>query len=183
MWVVRDYPHLMPIYALGELVPQIDRSAYIHPDAVIIGSVIIGPESSVWPTAVLRADTGVLTIGARTNIQDGAVIHTHSKHVTTIGDDVVVAHNVHIEGAVIGNSSLIGSGSTVLQGSTIGFNALVGAQALVPPNTEVPDYAKALGVPAKIILDSVEPGFGSPNAKFYVAAGKKYSQELRKIED
>ena len=173
----------MPIYALGDLIPLIHDSAYVHPDAVIIGSVVIGPDSTVWPGAVLRGDPGVITVGSRTNIQDGAVIHTHSKHVTTIGDDVVIGHNVHIEGAIIGDASLIGSGSTVLQGSTIGFNALVGAQALVPPNTTIPDYAKALGVPAKLILNSVEPGFGSPNAQFYVAAGKRYAKELRLITD
>ncbi len=135
----------MPIYALGDLIPLIHDSAYVHPDAVIIGSVVIGPDSTVWPGAVLRGDTGVITVGSRTNIQDGAVIHTHSKHVTTIGNDVVIGHNVHIEGAIIGDASLIGSGSTVLQGSTIGFNALVGGTSFSAAKHHHPGLRQSFG--------------------------------------
>lgn len=172
----------MPLYALGELSPQIHESAYIHPDAVIIGNVTIGAESTVWPTAVLRGDFGIITVGARTSIQDGAVIHTRATQPTHIGDDCVVGHNVHIEGSSIGDGTLIGSGSTVLPGCTIGNNALVGAQALVSPNTVIPDFAKAIGVPARVSENSVEPGFASSNVAVYVEAGKRYKKELRVLE-
>jgi len=169
----------MPIYALGDLAPLIHESAYVHPDAVVIGNVTIGAESTVWPTAVLRGDFGIITVGARTSIQDGAVIHTRASQPTHIGDDCVIGHNVHIEGSSIGNATLIGSGSTVLPGCTIGNNALVGAQALVSPNTVIPDFAKALGVPARIIENSVELGFTSTNVAVYVDAGKRYKKKLR----
>ncbi|MFA7324821.1 MAG: gamma carbonic anhydrase family protein, partial [Candidatus Nanopelagicales bacterium] len=128
----------MPIYAIGDREPQIDPTAFIHPDAVVIGDVRIGPESSVWPTAVLRADYGSIIIGAQTSIQDGSIIHCTDEEDTVIGDRCTVGHNVHIEGATIHDDCLIGSGSIVLNGSVIGPNALVGAGALVPNRRIVP---------------------------------------------
>ena len=104
----------MAIYALGDLEPQIDASAFVHPDAVVIGAVRIGPEASIWPTAVLRGDFGRIDIGARTSIQDGTVLHTTETWSTLVGDDCVVGHNVHAEGCRIGDRCLIGSGSVVL---------------------------------------------------------------------
>src|SRR5262245_55270767 len=89
----------MPIYALGDLEPDIHPDAFIHPDAVIIGRVTIGERSSVWPAAVLRGDIeGGIRIGARTSIQDGAVIHTTYEQATTVGDDCTIGHLVHLEG-------------------------------------------------------------------------------------
>ncbi|MEI2421512.1 gamma carbonic anhydrase family protein, partial [Arthrospira platensis SPKY2] len=91
----------MAIYALDHQIPVIHESAYVHPDAVVIGSVTIGPESSVWPGAVLRGDDGEITIGARTSIQDNAVLHTTPLHPTVVGDDCVIGHLVHLEGCRI----------------------------------------------------------------------------------
>src|SRR5664279_4852951 len=84
------------IYALGDQVPEIHPDAFVHPDATVIGSVVIGAESSVWPRAVLRGDYGLITVGARTSIQDGSVIHTTQSHPTSIGDDCVIGHLVHM---------------------------------------------------------------------------------------
>ena len=131
----------MPIYALGERTPQIDPSAFIHPDAVIIGDVIIGPESTVWPTAVLRGDHGSIVVGARTSIQDGTVVHCTQHHPTTIGDRCVVGHNAHLEGCTIEDDCLVGSGSIVLHRAVVRRGALVGASALVPNDTDVPERA------------------------------------------
>src|SRR5689334_8410147 len=104
----------MPIYALGDQVPTIDPTAYIHPDAVVIGSVTIGAESSVWPGAVLRGDDGDILIGARTSIQDGSVLHTTPVQATTVGDECVIGHIVHLEACIIEDGALIGNGSVVL---------------------------------------------------------------------
>jgi carbonic anhydrase/acetyltransferase-like protein (isoleucine patch superfamily) len=121
----------MPIYALGEAEPTIDATAYIHPDAVVIGDVTIGAESSVWPCAVLRGDPGGIVVGARTSVQDGTVVHTTPMNPTRIGAECVIGHNVHLEGCDIGDGSLVGSGAIVLNGALVEAEALVGAGALV----------------------------------------------------
>ena len=104
----------VPIYALGEQVPDIDPDAYVHPDAVIIGSVTIGADSSIWPGAVLRGDDGEIRIGARTSVQDNCVLHTTPDDPTVVGDDCVIGHIVHLEGCTIEYRALVGNGSIVL---------------------------------------------------------------------
>lgn len=140
----------MPIYALGEVEPVIASSAYVHPDAVVIGAVTLGPETSVWPGAVLRGDMGAITIGSRTSIQDNTVVHTTAEWPTVVGAECVVGHAVHIEGCRVEDRCLIGSGSVVLNRAIIGFGSVVGAQALVAEDTIVPAGSMALGVPATI---------------------------------
>jgi carbonic anhydrase/acetyltransferase-like protein (isoleucine patch superfamily) len=174
----------MAIYALGDRVPQIDPTAYVHPDATVIGNVIIGPESTIWPQAVLRGDYGSITVGARTSIQDGSVIHTTERHPTVIGDDCVIGHLVHIECCTIGDRALVGSGSVVLHRVVVHSEAVVGANAVVPNDMDVPSRAMALGVPAKLRLDAVKDpdsviGRGARN---YVRNGARYRAELRRID-
>src|SRR4051812_36874396 len=101
----------MAVYALGSRVPEIHPDAFVHPDATVIGSVVIGADASVWPQAVLRGDYGLITIGARTCIQDGSVIHATQELPTAIGDDCVIGHLVHMECCTIESGSLVGSGS------------------------------------------------------------------------
>jgi carbonic anhydrase/acetyltransferase-like protein (isoleucine patch superfamily) len=139
----------MPIYALGDLVPDLHPDAYVHPDAVVIGAVSIGAESSVWPGAVLRADYGRIHVGARTSIQDGTLLHTTEEWPTVVGDDCGVGHNAHLEGCVIEDRCLIGSGSVVLNRARVGARSVVGAQALVAEGTDIPPDSMALGVPAR----------------------------------
>ncbi len=173
----------MAIYALGELVPDIDPTAFVHPDATVIGDVVIGPESSVWPQAVLRGDYGRITVGARTSIQDGSVIHSTLIYPTVIGDDCVIGHLVHMECCTIGNGALIGSGSIVLHRAVVEDEALVGAAALVPNDMRVPSRAQALGVPAKLKLDAVEPEMMIRlGARQYVENGARYRAGLRRID-
>jgi carbonic anhydrase/acetyltransferase-like protein (isoleucine patch superfamily) len=172
----------MGIYALGEVEPTIDTSAFVHPDATVIGAVTIGPESTVWAQAVLRGDVGRITIGARTSIQDGAVVHATTELWTDIGDDCVVGHLAHLEGCVVESGALIGSGSIVLHRARVCRGALVGAAALVPNGMEVPSGAMALGVPAKLRADSVVADtMIAPNARAYVENGRRYLKELRRI--
>jgi carbonic anhydrase/acetyltransferase-like protein (isoleucine patch superfamily) len=157
----------MTLYALGDERPRIHRDAYIHPEAVLIGEVHVGPGSSVWPGVTIRADNGPIVIGARTSVQDGAVIHTQFVRQTRIGDDCVIGHLVHLEGCVLEDLVLIGSGAVVLEGVVCRSGSLVGAGAVVPPGTEVPSGAMALGVPARIREGAVSPESVKGNADAY----------------
>ncbi len=172
----------MPIYALGDMVPRIDPTAYVHPDAVVIGDVTIGAESSIWPGAVLRGDEGGIVVGDRTSVQDGTVVHTTPLSPTRIGSDCVVGHMVHLEGCVIHDGSLVGSGSVVLHGAQVRSGSIVGANAVVPNGMEVPSGAMALGVPAKIRPDAVNPLQISMGVEHYVARGKRYRDDMRRID-
>ena len=138
----------MTLYVLGEERPWIHPEAYVHPEAVLIGEVRLGPKASVWPGAVIRADNGPIVIGARTSIQDGAVIHTQTMNQTRIGSDCVIGHLVHLEGCLLEDLVLVGSGAVVLERAVCRSASLVGAGAVVPAGTEVPAGAMALGVPA-----------------------------------
>jgi carbonic anhydrase/acetyltransferase-like protein (isoleucine patch superfamily) len=172
----------MAIYALGDLVPQIDESAYVHPQATVIGSVTIGPESSVWPQAVLRGDYGYITVGARTSIQDGAVIHCTLEHPTIIGNDCVIGHLAHLEGCTMEDHSLIGSSACVLHRAIVRTGALVGANAVVNNGKEVPSGALAVGVPAIIKPNAVQSHYIDGPIIGYVENSKRYREELRRID-
>lgn len=172
----------MPVYALGDRVPRIDPAAFVHPDAVVIGDVEIGPESTVWPTAVLRGDHGRIVVGAQTSVQDGTVVHCTAEHPTLIGDRCVVGHNAHLEGCTIEDDCLVGSGSVVLHRVVVRSGALVGAGALVPNGTEVPSRAMALGVPARIREDAVAPGAFDGAVAIYVRNGHWYRADLRRLD-
>ena len=148
----------MAIYQLGDLVPTVDPQAYVHPDAVVIGDVTIGSEASVWPSAVLRGDYGTITVGARTSVQDGTVIHAGPGFPTVVGAGCVIGHLAHLEGCVLEDECLVGSGSVVLHHALVRSAATVGANAVVPNRMEVPSGALALGVPATIRPDGSEPG-------------------------
>jgi carbonic anhydrase/acetyltransferase-like protein (isoleucine patch superfamily) len=172
----------VPIYALGELVPSIDETAYVHPDAVLIGDVRLGPEASVWPGAVLRGDGAPVTIGARTSVQDGSVLHVTPLHPTTVGEECVIGHLVHLEGCTIEDGSLVGSGAIVLHDAIVRSGGLVGAGAVVSGGVEVPSGAMALGVPAKIRPDSVDPASIRVGMLSYVERGRHYRAQLRRID-
>ena len=172
----------MAIYALGDIEPRIDPEAYVHPDATVIGNVTLGPGTTVWPQAVLRGDYGEIIVGARTSVQDGAVLHTTPLLPTTVGDDVVIGHLAHLECCTVHDGALIGTGSIVLHRAVVERGALVGAGAVVPNGVVVPSGAMALGVPAKIRTDSVDVEETLRNAAQYVRNGERYRKELRRID-
>ena len=172
----------MPLYALGDVEPDIHPEAYVHPDAVVIGNVTIGAWSTVWPAAVLRGDDSGIRIGERSSIQDGSVIHCLHDTPTAIGDDCTIGHNVHMEGCRILDRALIGSGSIILPHCVIGEGSIVGANAVVSGGTEVPPRSMALGVPAKIREGAVEEGTTMSNALAYVERGRFYRAELRRLD-
>ena len=172
----------MAIYALGDVEPRIDPEAYVHPDATVIGNVTLGAGTTVWPQAVLRGDYGEIIVGARTSVQDGAVLHTTPLLPTVVGDDVVIGHLAHLECCTVHDGALIGTGSIVLHRAVIERGALVGAGAVVPNGLVVPTGAMALGVPAKIRTDSVDVEETLRNAAQYVRNGERYRKELRRID-
>ena len=174
----------MPIYALDSLVPQIHPDAYVHPDAVVIGDVRIGAQSSIWPGAVLRADFGQIIIGERTSIQDGTILHTTHEWSTVIGDDCVVGHNAHLEGCTVENRCLVGSGSVVLNRAIIGAGSLVGAMALVPEGLHVPEDCLALGNPARLKPMDTEKyaQWINSGVRGYISNAKRYRGALRRID-
>lgn len=172
----------MPIYALGDVEPRIDGTAYVHPDAVVIGDVELGPEASVWPSAVLRGDPGGIVIGARTSVQDGTVVHTTPIHPTRVGHECVIGHLVHLEGCIIGNGSLVGSGAIVLNGAVVEDEALVAAGAVVAGSMVVPRRAMAMGVPAVLKLDRVDPATIQVGMHVYLERGRTYRTQLRRLD-
>lgn len=172
----------MPIYSLGNRVPNIHPEAYVHPDAVIIGDVTIGSLSSVWPSAVLRGDYGTIVIGDRTSIQDGAVVHAVAEFPTLVGSDCVVGHLAHLEGCVIHDGSLVGSGSVVLHQAHVHTGATVGAGAVVTNHMVVPADALAVGIPAKVREGQSSREMIAASAAVYVDNAQRYAAQLRRID-
>jgi carbonic anhydrase/acetyltransferase-like protein (isoleucine patch superfamily) len=173
----------MAIYSLDGATPDIDPSAYIHPDAVIIGDVRIGAESSVWANAVLRGDFGgKIRIGERSSIQDGTVIHCGPGFPTRIGNGCVVGHLTHLEGCTLEDDSLAGSKSVVLHHAVISSGATVGAGAVVPNKMVVPPLALAVGIPAQIKEGKSNLVIIQLSAAEYVANAKRYRENLQRID-
>jgi carbonic anhydrase/acetyltransferase-like protein (isoleucine patch superfamily) len=172
----------MAIYALGDLVPTIDPSAYVHPDAVVIGDVRIGAESSVWPGAVLRGDDGHIVVGARTSIQDGSILHTTVEIPTLVGDDCVIGHLVHLEGCTVEDGALVGNGSIVLHAAVVRSGAVVGSGAVVTGGTVVPAGALAVGIPARIKEGGADAALIAGARDSYVRRAERYPAELRRLD-
>lgn len=171
----------MPIYALGDREPVVDPTAFVHPDAVVIGAVRIGAGSTVWPAAVLRGDYGEIVVGERTSVQDGTVVHATADLPTRIGSRCVVGHLAHLEGCLVEDDTLIGSGAVVLHRAVVRSGALVGAGAVVTNDTEVPGGALALGVPAKVRPGLVPPGAFAEAVAQYEENGRRYREQLRRL--
>lgn len=172
----------MPIYSFDGVRPRIAADAYVHPDAVLIGDVEIGPLASIWPAAVLRGDFGRIIVGARTSVQDGTVVHTTAEWLTEIGERCVIGHNAHLEACVVEDGCLIASMSTVLGRARVGAGSIVGAGALVPERLQIPAASIAIGVPVRV---RPLPAYlaariaGGENA--YVEVAKKYPSALQQV--
>ncbi|HEY9474594.1 MAG TPA: gamma carbonic anhydrase family protein [Mycobacteriales bacterium] len=169
----------MPVYSLGDLRPEIDPTAFVHPDAVIIGSVRLHADVSVWPGAVLRGDYGSIVVGERTSVQDGSILHATEEHPTIIGSDCVVGHAVHLEGCRISDRCLIGSNSTVLHLVTIESEVVVAAGAVVTPGTHVPSNALMAGVPARVVARDRSFDQFRDIVTEYVGNARRYEESLR----
>ncbi|HEU5479322.1 MAG TPA: gamma carbonic anhydrase family protein [Candidatus Tumulicola sp.] len=166
--------------------PAVDPSAFVAPNAVLIGDVEIGPESSVWFGAVLRGDNGPIRVGARTSIQDNAVVHVSEHGGTYIGDDVTVGHCAVMEDCDIKRYALIGSNATLLNGCTIGEGALVAAGSVVGERAEIPPRVVAAGAPARVkkTLEGEAANWVEISAGEYVKLSRSYlAQSIGAVED
>lgn len=171
----------MAIFQLDDLVPDIHPDAFVHPDATVIGAVTIGAFSSVWPGAVLRGDDGPITVGERTSIQDGSIIHTVQDSPTVIGSNSTVGHLVHLEGCTIEDFALVGSGAVVLRRARVCTWSLVGAGSLLPPGKTLPSGALAVGVPATIKEGAARREDVAEPIEKYVARVRRYKAGLRPL--
>jgi carbonic anhydrase/acetyltransferase-like protein (isoleucine patch superfamily) len=129
---------------------QVHPSAWIAPGAVVVGDVTIGEESSVWFTAVIRGDTDPITVGRRTNVQDGAILHADPGFPCRVGDGVTIGHGAIVHGCQIGDNVLIGMRAVVMNGARIGENSIVGVGAVVLEGMEVPAGSLVVGLPARV---------------------------------
>jgi len=133
---------------------SIDPSAYIHPLAAVMGEVALGARVSVWPTAVIRADSAAITVGADTNIQDGAVLHVDSGFPLVIGARVSIGHRAVLHGATVEDDCLIAMGAILLNGVVVGAGSLVGAGAVCREGMRIPPRSVVLGVPARVAREA-----------------------------
>ncbi len=173
----------MAIYQIGDDAPQLDPSAWVADSAQVMGRVRMGAGSSVWYGAVLRGDNDWISLGARSNIQDGSVLHTDLGFPLTLGDDVTVGHLVMLHGCTVGDGSLIGIKAVVLNGARIGKNCLVGAGALVTEGKEFPDNSLILGSPAKAVreLSPEQVARARGAAEHYVDNAQRHRLLLKKL--
>jgi carbonic anhydrase/acetyltransferase-like protein (isoleucine patch superfamily) len=152
------------------------KDVFVAPTATVIGDVSLGDEVSIWFGAVLRGDSDKISVGARTNIQDNAVIHCDPNDPAVIGEECIIGHCAIVHGAKLANNVLIGMNATVLNNAEIGEFSIIGANALVTAGTIIPPYSLVLGSPAKVVKklsdDQVEGV--RINAKVYVEKAKEY---------
>jgi carbonic anhydrase/acetyltransferase-like protein (isoleucine patch superfamily) len=139
------------IFDLPSRSHMIDPTAFIHETAIVIGNVRLGARSSIWPAAVLRADTDRIEVGDDSNVQDGAVLHCDEGVPCIIGNRVTIGHRAIVHGALVQDDALIGMGAVVLNKAVIGRGSLVGAGAVVSEGTVIPPDSLVLGVPAKVV--------------------------------
>jgi carbonic anhydrase/acetyltransferase-like protein (isoleucine patch superfamily) len=172
----------MPIYELEGVAPRIDPKCFVHPDAVVIGDVTIGPGSSIWPCTVLRGDSGKIVIGADTSVQDGTVVHCGTEFDTVIGNGCVIGHLAHLEGCTMEDGSLAGSGSVILHYAHVSTGATVAANAVITNKMVVPPNALAVGIPAQIREGRSDLDLIHRTVIGYVAKAAHYMATLRRID-
>ncbi|MEO5735016.1 MAG: gamma carbonic anhydrase family protein [Rubrivivax sp.] len=174
----------MAIYQLGDDRPRIGAGAWVAEDAQVIGRVSLGENANIWYGAVLRGDTDWITIGARTNVQDGTVIHTDMGVPMVVGDDVTIGHQVMLHGCTIGDGSLIGIQAVVLNGARIGRYCLVGAGALVTEGKVFPDHSLIIGSPARSVREVTPEQIAMLKASpaHYVDNALRHARLLKRID-
>lgn len=156
----------------------IDPSAYLHETAYLYGKIFIGPESSVWPQAVMRAELHEIRIGAQTNIQDFVMIHVGVKTPTIVGDNCSITHHATLHGCEIADNCLIGINATLMDGSVIGANSIVAGHAIVTENSIFPENSIIAGTPAKQVGTRDCSAENKLNARFYSENAKNYKKGI-----
>ena len=174
----------MAIYRLGDDAPQLAAGAWVADSAQVIGRVRMGEQASVWFGAVLRGDNDWITLGARSNVQDGSILHTDMGWPLTLGEDVTIGHQVMLHGCTIGAGSLVGIQAVVLNGARIGRNCMVGAGSVVTEGKEFPDGSLILGSPARVVRPLSEEQIARMHlaATHYIDNAQRYAKQLKRID-
>ncbi len=177
----------MAVYAYGDKIPKIADSAFIHPQASVIGDVVIGERVFIAPMVSIRGDRGPIVIGDESNVQDGAVIHSEPGMTTEIGKRVNVGHNASIHAKLVGDDVAIGMGAVLMLGSVVAKGALIANSALLHPKTVTEPFKVYAGVPAKYLRDLKEDDPArravTEYVRSYVEFSIRYPKELRKLRD
>jgi gamma-carbonic anhydrase len=175
----------MALYELNAVRPALGREVFVADSAAVIGDVRLGDEASVWFGAVLRGDYSYIRVGARTNVQDNAVIHISSGlSATNIGDDVTIGHSAIVHGCTIGHRCLVGMGATILDGATVGDESFVAAGSLITPGTVIPAGSFVLGRPAKVVRPAGEKELTwiRGSAAAYVGYARDFRSGCKRID-
>jgi carbonic anhydrase/acetyltransferase-like protein (isoleucine patch superfamily) len=175
----------MTTYRLGTKVPWLASETWVAPGAHVIGQVELGPQCSVWFGAVLRGDNELISLGARSNVQEGAVLHTDPGYPLVVGEEVTVGHQAMLHGCKVGDGSLIGIQAVVLNGAVIGRHCLVGAGALVTEGKVFPDRSLILGSPAKVArtLSDDDVAKLKRSAQAYVDKASMFGRDLKTLDE
>jgi carbonic anhydrase/acetyltransferase-like protein (isoleucine patch superfamily) len=168
------------IYTLDGISPQIDPSAWVAPEAVLIGKVVIETEANIWFGAMIRGDNEEIRVGAGSNVQENSVLHTDIGFPLAIGANCTIGHKAMLHGCTIGDGTLIGMGATILNGARIGRGCLIGACALITEGKEIPDGSLVMGAPAKVVrvLDAEARDRLLLSAAGYRANASRFAQGL-----
>lgn len=156
--------------------PRVHHTAFVAPTAVLIGDVEVCEEASIWFGTVIRGDNGYIRVGARSNVQDNAVLHVSEHSQTIVGEDVTIGHCAFLEDCIVENGALIGTNAVILNGATIGGRSLIGAGAVVAANAKIPPESVAVGAPAQVKkrLEGAAVGWVDGAGPEYVHLSRSY---------
>lgn len=173
----------MTLYALDDIAPQVHETAWIAPNANVIGNVVLEDATSIWFGCTLRGDNEEIRVGSGSNVQENCVFHTDPGCPLQIGAGCTIGHKVMLHGCIIGENSLIGMGATILNGAKIGKNCLIGAGALITENKVIPDGSLVMGAPGKVVrqLDEAAIDGLKRSALHYQENAQRFSKGLRAL--
>ena len=175
----------MPCYAFDNLRPTLGDHVWIAPSADVIGDARLGADVGIWFGAVIRADNTPIVVGARTNIQEGAMLHSDPGAPLTVGEGVTVGHHAILHGCTIGDNVLVGMGATILNGAVVGDDCLIGAGALVTEGKSFPPGSLIVGAPARAVRPLTPEQIAGlrMSAAAYVARARDYAAGLTRLDD
>lgn len=174
----------MPCYSIEGVVPVIDPSAYVHPEAVLIGDVIVGPDCYVGPCAVLRGDFGRIVLERGSNLQDTCVVHGFPAHDTVVEENGHIGHGAVLHSCIIRRNALVGMNAVVMDDAEVGEAAIVAACAFVPAGKKIPARSLAAGMPAKVMreLSDQEVAWKLEGTRTYHDLTRRSLASMRKVE-